>query len=302
MKSPVLLKFLSLTAIALFLAVTSCKDEDAISFSSDDNSNLQSEASTDAQLEDLSDLAGVAMLADAGTSTGSRIAGASREITGIVDARFGCATVTLEFAGDNNPNSPATIHGTIVIDFGDGCTGPNGRVRKGRINIEFIGKRFYPGSMVIISTEDYFVDGIGVDGVRTELNSSSSNEDAPSFTINESVTLIFPDGTTATRESTRTRTWHREANPLQDSWTVTGSAIGTTRRDVEYVMTITKPLVFKRECAILSKLVIPVEGTKELVVNDKKITTDFGNGECDTKITITINGKSKDIEISANAD
>lgn len=299
------LRFLSMTAIALFLFATSCKDEDAISFSSDDNSNLQSDASMDAQLEDLSDLAGVAMVSDNGTSTGSRAAGASREISGIVDTRFGCAVVTLEFATPNNPpanDPPTVIHGFITIDFGTGCTGPNGRVRKGKIKVEFLGARFLPGSTVTITTEDYYVDGIRIDGTRTEVNSTESTEDAPKFTINETVTITFLDNTTATRESTRVRTWYRAANPLEDYWTVTGSAIGTTRKGIEYVMTITKALVFKRACAISSKMVVPVEGTKELVVDSKKITTDFGNGNCDTSITITVNGRSKEIQISANGD
>lgn len=306
MNSQTTMKFLSITALSLFLFVTSCKEEDAISFSSDDNSNLQSEASSDAQMEDMSDMANVAMVADAGTTTGGRsgdVNGVARNIHDLIaDTRFSCATVTLEFAGDNDPNVPAMIHGFIVIDFGTGCTGPNDRVRKGQIIIEFKGRRYIPGSFITISTDGYSVDGIEIDGTRTELNSAASTEDAPTFTIEEDATVTFLDGTTATRISSRNRTWNRMPNPLEDTWTVTGSASGTTRRGHEYVMTITKALVFKRSCAIASKLVIPVEGTKELVVNEKKITTDFGTGNCDTTVTITINGRSKDIAVSANGD
>jgi hypothetical protein len=303
MNSRSAMKLLSITALSLFLFVTSCKDQDTISFSADDNSNLQSEASADAQMEDMSDLANVAMLADAGTTTGSRSGDGSRIIGGLIDdTRFSCAIVTLEFAADNNPLNPAEIHGYIVIDFGTGCEGPNGRIRKGKINIEFMGRRYIPGSFITITTDGYSIDGIQIDGTRTELNASTSTELAPKFTITEDVTVTFLDASTATRISTRTRTWNRMPNPLEDTWTVTGNASGTTRRGHDYVMTITKALVFKRACAISSKMVIPVEGTKELIVNDKKITTDFGTGSCDTTITITINGQSKDITVSANGD
>jgi hypothetical protein len=298
------MKTLSYTAIALFMFFTSCKDNETISFSGDDNSNLQSEASSDAQLEDMADLSGVAVSADAGTLTGSRSNPSSRIIDLAGDARFSCAEVTLEFANDNVPGvgAAANPHGFITIDFGTGCTGPNGRVRKGKIIIEFQGRRFVPGSTVIIGTDGYSVDGIGIEGTRTELNASASTEDAPSFTISEDVTITFLDGSTATRSATRTRTWTRASNPLNDTWTVTGIASGTTRKGKEYAMTITKPLVFKRSCAIESKMVMPVEGTKELVANDKKITIDFGDGTCDTKVTITVNGRSKEIEVSANGD
>lgn len=300
MKTRFALKAFTLTLMASFLFFTSCKDEETISFSSGDNTDLQSEASMDAQLEDVSDLAGVAVSSDAGTLTGSRTSASSRVITPAGDTRFNCAAVTLEFAADNNP--PSVIHGFIHIDFGTGCTGPNGRVRKGMIHVEFNGPRFMPGSTVRITTEDYYVDGIKIEGTRTELNASGSTQESPKFTINEEVFITFLDGTTASRTSTRTRTWNRMANPLEDTWTVTGSAFGTTRRGIEYIMTITKDLVFKRSCAISSKVVVPVQGTKELVVGAKKITTDFGNGDCDTSITITVNGRTKDIQISANGD
>ncbi len=153
-----------------------------------------------------------------------------------------------------------------------------------------------------ITTDGYSVDGILINGTRTEVNATESTEDAPKFTINEEVSITFLDGSIASRTATRTRTWNRAANPLQDSWTITGSAIGTSRKGVDYVMTITKALVFKRACAIESKVVIPVEGTKEIVTDAKKITMDFGNGTCDTTVTITVNGRSKDITVSPNGD
>ncbi len=306
MQTRIAMKALSVTTMALFLFFSSCKEQDTISFTADDNSDLQSEANIDAQSEEVSDMSGVALSADAGTQTGGRstdVNGVARNIQDVItDTRFSCATVTLEFAADNDPNDPAKIHGYIVIDFGTGCTSPNGRVRKGKINVEFIGRRFIPGSSIVITTDGYSVDGIKIDGTRTEMNATGSTEDAPKFTITEDVTVTFLDNTTATRTATRTRTWNRAANPLQDTWTVTGNAFGTTRKGREYVMTITNPLLFKRECVILSKLVFPVQGTKELIVGDKKITTDFGDGTCNVSVTITVNGRSKTISLSSTGD
>lgn len=292
------MKAFGLTAIAMFVFFLSCKEQDTISFSADDNANLQSESSIDAQLEDVSDMSGVAMSADAGTLTGGRKGESGSRVIPIGnDTRFTCATVTLEFADDNDPSVPSMIHGYITIDFGTGCVGPNGRERKGKIKIEFMGRRFLFGSMVTITTDGYSVDGILVEGTRTEVNATEST-DAPMFTINEEVAITFLDGSTASRTATR----NRASNPLQDSWTITGSAFGTSRRGVDYVMTITKALVFKRACAISSKMVMPVEGTKELVTDAKKITMDFGDGSCDTIVTVTVNGRSKDISVSPNGD
>ena len=235
------------------------------------------------------------------------IAGIPRSIKDkITDTRFSCATVTLEFFQDNVPASTGVVanpHGKIVIDFGTGCTGPNGRVRKGQIVIEFKGRRFLPLSFVSITFVGYSVDGIKIEGTRTETNVSDSNESAPKFNITEvGMKVTYLDGTFATRTVDKTRTWNRAVNPSDDTWTVTGSASGTSRKGKEYSMLITKALKFSRSCAFILKVVVPVEGIKELTASGKKVTLDFGSGTCDTKVTITINGISKEVTMTDNGD
>jgi hypothetical protein len=114
--------------------------------------------------------------------------------------------------------------------------------------------------------------------------------------------VTYPDGTFALRTANRVRTWNRTLNPLEDSWTVTGSSSGTNRKGKTYAMTITKALVYKRSCAITNKVFIPVEGTKELTVDTKKVTIDYGTGTCDNTVTVTINGKSKDVVATADGN
>jgi hypothetical protein len=295
-----------ITVFVMFLV--SCSDSNKIDYTSNDNANVQSEANSDAQTEETDDMAAVVLSSDNGPLSGSRSDGSSiggRNISNINDQRFQCATVTLEFASDNVAASPgvaANPHGYITINFGAGCTGPGGRVRKGIIKIEFKGRRFLPGSTVITTFQDYYVDGVKIEGTRT-LTNISANETAPvSFTIAEDGKVTWPDGTFATRVATRTRTWNRTTNPTGDSWTVTGSASGVNRKGREYTMTITKALVYKRECAITKKVFIAVEGTKELTCESKKVTIDYGSGDCDNKVTITINGRSKDVEASADGN
>ncbi|MDZ4715182.1 MAG: hypothetical protein SH819_06895 [Cytophagales bacterium] len=308
-KSSYAIKTLTYMAVALFLFLTSCKDNETIDYTATDNTNLQTESNSEAELEDASDISSIAMSADGATLTGSRSGETSGNLRSIkdkiTDARFSCATVELDFANDNVPASPGTAanpHGFITIDFGTGCTSPNGRIRKGKIVIEFKGRRFLPGSYVKITFEGYYVNGVKVEGMRLETNISGSTEENPTFRAETTVTVTFPDGTTATRTGDRTRVWNRAANPLNDTWTVTGGAFGKTRKGKEYVMTITKALIFKRSCAITNKVVMPVEGTKELVTENKKITIDFGTGECDTKVTVTINGKSKEVTVADTAN
>jgi len=86
-------------------------------------------------------------------------------------------------------------------------------------------------------------------------------------------------------------------NPANDQWIVTGTAAGVNRNGRVYEMEITKPMVYKRECALSDRVFIAVEGTKELIVDGKKITIDYGSGACDRLVTITINGESKEVRV-----
>ncbi len=314
MKSLIGLKGITYFAAVCFLFLFSC-NENQLEYGSSDNANVQSEANSDAQLEDVSDMAAVAVSADNGTLTGGRsdeMNVGARSIKGLIhDLRLACAEVTLEFANDNQPGTETTAipHGTITIDFGAGCTGPHGKVRKGKIVIEFYGRRFMPGSFLSITFVDFYVNGIKLEGNRTETNVSESNTSPVRFNIVETdMRVTWPDGTFATRSVNKLRQWDRAANPFGDIWTVSNgsnslpAASGVNRRGKAYTMNITKTLVFKRECAITNNVVIPVEGIKELVTDTKKVVMDFGTGACDNLVTITINGKSKDVEVSTDGN
>ncbi len=285
-------------AIASLFYLSSC-NEDKFDFNANDSNNVEGEAETEAYFEDVDDMSTLAVSADASTSTGSRESASGRGGVKPSDPRFTCATVTFEFAADN---SSAVPHGYITIDFGTtGCTDAKGNVRKGVIKVEFKGKRFLPNSQIITTLQAFSINGTVMEGVRTVTNSSASSEANPKFTI----TIVggkatWSDGTSATREVNRTREWVRASNPANDQWIVTGTAAGTNREGKTYQMEITKPLVYKRECGASHKVMLAVEGTKVLKADGKTVTIDFGTGACDKLITITINGKSKEIEVKRN--
>lgn len=275
-------------------ALVSC-DNDKFDFTGNDAQNVENEAATDGYFEDADDMASLAVAADNATSTGSKESASGRAGVKPADLRFACATVTLEFAGDNTGNAP---HGYITIDFGTGCTDLRGNTRKGIIHVEFEGRRFLPGSTITTTLEGYSINGIELEGTRTVTNTSASVEAAPTFNIIlEGGKATWPDGSEATREVNRTRQWIRAANPLQDEWTVEGTAAGTNRNERVYQVEITKPLVYKRECAVGSRVFMAVEGTKVLTVDGKTIIIDYGDGECDRTVTITIDGVSRQVEV-----
>ncbi|MBK7653549.1 MAG: hypothetical protein IPJ20_26390 [Flammeovirgaceae bacterium] len=286
----------SLSSLALFALVflASCTD-DSVKFNTEDSQNVENEASTDSYFEDADDMATIAVAADGSTASGARESSYGRQGIKPVDIRFSCATITFLFADNNSTTTP---HGFITIDFGDGCTDAKGNVRKGKIIVEFTGKRFLPDSRIITTFQDYFINGVKIEGVRTVTNVTGSVEENPKFLIKvDNGKATWEDGTFATREVNRTREWIRANNPLEDKWIVEGTAAGTNRNGKTYQVEITKALVYKRECAISAKVFIAVEGTKVLSIDNKVITIDYGTGECDRVVTITINGQSKDVTV-----
>jgi hypothetical protein len=271
-----------------------------------DETPLQEEAAyvaedvvSDYALEDADDLAGLAMISDDGPNTGSKVNGEPRTIT-INDPRCTCdnfsATITMD-----PESTPEVPKGQIVLDFGEGCTGPLDNVRKGKIIITFVGRRFMPGSTIVTTFDGYSINDIALGGVRTLTNVSASTEDAPEFEVElEDGTATWPDGTEATREHCFVRKWVREPNPLNDRLEVRQcddadfAASGTNRRGRGYTMTIVEDLVYKRGCPIA------VSGIKEFtdVASGKVITVDYGDGTCDRVITITIGGQSRSFEVN----
>lgn len=281
----------------IFLA--SC--EDKVDFNANDTQSVQNEASVDGYFEDTDDMALTVVSSDQGTVDGSRIEGGRLISKSLLDLRFACetTTVTIDFAADNTFEVP---HGTITINFGtDGCTDAKGNIRKGKIMIEFKGRRFMPNSTITTTTDGYSINGVKLEGTRVVTNVSGSTEETPEFSVvltNGKAT--WPDNSTATREVNRVRKWIRAANPLDDQWNVTGTASGTNRNGKEYEMTITSALVYKRECAISAKVFMAVQGTKELTVNGRKVTIDYGTGECDKIVTISADGQSKQVEVKGD--
>lgn len=284
-------------SIGLFLALTtvfSCTDEVGPIFTEDDSVSVENEAVAESYFEDADDITALVVASDNGTVEGGKVSEGGRKIN-LSDFRLKCAEVTIEFADNSTILQPK---GTITIDFGDGCEDDRGNIRSGKIIITFIGRRFLPQSSIVTTFDGYTINGVLVEGTRTVTNSSGSLEDHPSFTIVvEGGKLTWPDGTSATRESNRKREWIRSNNPLNDEWRVTGNAAGTNRREMSYTMEITEALVYKRQCAVSNKIFMPVAGEKVLTTENRQMKINYGDGECDKKVEVTINGKSKDVEI-----
>ncbi|HYI78332.1 MAG TPA: hypothetical protein VEW65_11995 [Chryseolinea sp.] len=280
-------KIVTLSLIASIGLVSSCK-EDEERLTASDSQDISEEAITDSYFQDADDIGGVAIGSpSADQYNGGRTSGT---IT-ISDDRCHCAIVTLESNG-----TIEAPQGIITVDFGAGCIDARLNVRKGKLKFAYNGKRFQPESTVVMTTDNYSINDIKLEGTRTLTNVQGSTDDAPKFNVVlANGKAIFQDGSFAVRESDITLEWIRAANPSNDYLLIdqASTASGTTRGGRSYSVSLSEGLKYKRFCGLA------VEGVKKYIIDEEKeIVIDYGNGECDNAVTITVNGVTHNINVN----
>lgn len=275
---------LSLGVVAMLFA-TSCQ-QSGDEPNATDFSSMETDVIVQADFDEIDDIAGSAMsYADA--ATGGKIA--ASEERGL-DERASCAVVTHDKEAQ-----------TITIDFGDGCTGPYGNTRSGIIFITYNGSRFVPGSTWKVELRNFYFNDRHIEGTRNVENVSESLEANPKFYITlTDGKVTWPNGTFATREVDRYRVWVRAANPLLDEIHILERSVayGLNKNGIKYSATVLEDLIFKKVCRVSNVARIPVEGIKEIKIGEKTYTIDFGDGKCDSIITIMVGNESREVDVS----
>ncbi|MDH3709172.1 MAG: hypothetical protein OER04_04755 [Cyclobacteriaceae bacterium] len=282
------LRVLFLLVFAFFLGLTSCDDQDEAPLQNAISDADVEDVATEEQLETtFEDIDLISVEANDRTEDGDL---GGREQMDETDMLTRCATITHDKEAK-----------TITIDFGDGCEGPDGKIRSGIIFISYTKRMFIPGAVLTITLENYTVNGLAIEGSKTITNVSEDLQDNVSF--NKVLTggkITWPDGTYATRDSDKTFTWYRASNPLLDEVHVTGVANGQTRRGVVYDMEILSTIIWKRSCRVRG-ICVPVQGLKLFtIVDHPDVLVDFGDGECENQITITKSGESKLVNVDCH--
>jgi hypothetical protein len=208
-----------------------------------------------------------------------------------------------EEATSNHCGAIITVDNTakrITIDFGTGKTCDDGRTRKGKIYIDYTGRYRVAGTSQIITFDNYYVNAHKIEGKKT-LTHSSTNSSTIANVTNiqvENLKISFSDGNKVEWSSNYTRIWDDKGtatNFSDDEFTVTGTLSGKSRDNKSYTAVIdnTKPLLWKLACFNESKFIAVSGIIKITPESDLERTVDYGNGACDSIITISVEGASK---------
>ncbi len=204
------------------------------------------------------------------------------------DLELGDAIVTFE---------GTRLEGRVEINFGEGSQGPDGKVRKGIIVVEYEGHWLVSGSKIWTILKNFYVDDIRIEGTRI-LTNVSEVSGTLMYTVGiMEGKVIWPDETFITRSSERTHTLTFGDTIVDFELQVEGVASGTTRLGVHYTSETLEPLVFKSSCRG-NTIYLPASGIKTITIPEKPvITVNYGEGECDNKFRITIGEGSKEVTI-----
>jgi len=184
----------------------------------------------------------------------------------------------------------------IIIDFGAGCEGKDGKVRSGRIIIT--SAKFENATTERVKTfENFYVDGKKVEGTVNKTITFSREDHTKVAEVEEDITITFPDDEgTARRISSMTRQYELKVLGLvRDNIITSWGIVEFTRvNGIKVTKTIDEsaPLVFKMSCHRI------VSGIVNVTTSDNRSwTIDYGDGECDNKATITNGDKTRIIRL-----
>ena len=199
-----------------------------------------------------------------------------------------CVVRTWEFDKGTFPN-------TLTIDYGDGCTGPNGRTRSGKIIVQLSAPPSEAGAVKTVTLEDFYINEAHIEGTKVTTNNGLNDLGQPSMTRTVDGMITFADGSSVNWSENRTITHIEGFNTvrhLDDVFSVMGNANGTGRAGVTYTGVIVEPIIKKAFCPWA------VKGLVEFTVDGENRTLDYGVGDCDRlAILINADGEAKEIKL-----
>jgi len=191
---------------------------------------------------------------------------------------------------------------TRTVDFGvEGCTLENGNSVKGKMVIMFSNDFTTATQTISYTFEGFYHNGKKLQGSKSIVLTKKATDLLaavhPVTTAAIDMTITFDDGSVYTRKGSLTKetiagydTWF---NWEDNVFVVTGSGSTTFPNGDTFSAEITTPLEFKASC----KTSIAVKGILSITKNGATAVIDYGNGDCNTLVTVTKDGVTEEIDL-----
>jgi hypothetical protein len=224
--------------------------------------------------------------------------------TGVFGRLNVCPTVTITRPTAN----PFPVR--VLMDFGaNGCVGPDGHFRKGKVVTEYTNRLLVPGAIAVTVFDGFYVDSVHVQGTHKITNISTVVTPGTTpvdrkFRVNvNDGKLTKPNGNYISWTSEKTITQVEGLGtvlPLDDIFKIEGGSHGQVKRGnllVSFNSSITEPLVKRFNCRWIVRGVVKTTRINTSTNDPWMATLNFGNGNCDNLAVLTINGVSYQITL-----
>ena len=206
-----------------------------------------------------------------------------------------CATVNLNPVGTGFPK-------TLTIDYGTGCTGPEGVTRKGKIIVVFSGNFRAEGTTMEVTLDGYSTGQYSLTGTYDIANDGLNGSGQPLFGEVVSNATISWGTQMVAWEAELTRTWIEGdttnystpdttsimgfAGLNDDVFTLSGTAVGNDSNTHPFTLETTNAVVLPASCKYITEGMLVISP-----VNFNAGTVDYGMGDCDKRATIEVDGE-----------
>lgn len=213
-------------------------------------------------------------------------------ISGIGHMKFGiphidsCATVTV---------SSSDYPKEITIVYSGDCTDHGKHIKQGKIVVDISDTLSVEGATETIRYEDFYIDSIKVE-LQATVKNMGKNSDGHWVISKEYRQVLTKNDQVCTRENIESAEWisgFETAGRSDNVYYLTGSG-SVVLNDTTYTKTITTPLLFDASCNYI------LSGVVELKKNSSVATIDYGDGTCDNKATVTIDGTTEEIDLHSD--
>jgi hypothetical protein len=214
------------------------------------------------------------------------------------DRPLNCFTVTI-----TQQAAPHVFPLQIIIDFGGGCPGKDGHLRKGKIIATYTGRLIVPGKSAQVKFDGYYIDSIGIEGTETISNTTMTGN--RQFTIDVSgARLDKPNGNFIAWDNHKVITQiDGLLTPdfaLDDVFTIEGNASGQLKKGdllATWHSEIETPLVKEFLCRWIVQGKIKTTLGASPSNSQWVAELDYGPGTCDSYATVVINGATHEISL-----
>ena len=219
-----------------------------------------------------------------------------------------CATLDFDTLNSGDPD-------TMTVDFGAGCTGNDGRTRKGVLQFTHLAGMHYrdSGNVITVATpgNTYHVDGnqVIINTWSITNNGHSAANGYLNWSVSHNVTINRSNGTTVSVSSNKTKFLLAGEQPNNQpiNWpaakvAIYGSGNGTHIKNgssTSFSFNVNQGSWLVRDFSCTSFRRYFVAGVLEFTPGSKPARiVNFGTGACDNLATVTINGHVYNITLN----